>query len=366
VRRWGKRRQSADLGAAPDPTAATGPAGYDDPDAEKALFGDFGGDWLQGQVLDASTRLRYETAYRLHVSPAFARRRVRVIRPFQVQAWLADLSERFGPATVTTAFLIVQGVLDLAVAKAAIEKNPARSVAVRMPAYPETGIQVWDDAAVAAVIDAHPDELRLAPELAASCGLREAELYGLAIEDFDFEEKIVRVRRQVKQARAGRRVFVFALPEHDRERIVPLPDHSARQVRRHIDRYPPRPCTLPWLRPDGEPHTCSLLLRWPADGQHVRPRDYAAKVWKPALAKAGVVPRADGDVRLDQLRHCYASVLLAGGVSIGELADYLGADPPATLRAYAYLLPSAHDHVRAVIDERFAADTSSREGRSGR
>jgi integrase len=331
MRRWGKRGQST----------------------VPALFGDFGGDWLRAQVLDPSARLAYEAVYRLHVSPAFAHRRANVIRPSQVQAWLTDLSARFGPSTVTTAFLIVQGVLDLAVAKSAMEKNPARSVTVRMPAYPETGVKAWDDAVVAAVIGAHPDELRLAPELAASCGLREAELCGLAMEDFDFEAKIVRVRRQVKQVRAARRAFVFALPEHDRERIVPLPDHSAREVRRHTDRYPPRACTLPWLRPDGEPLTCHLLLRWPADGQHVRPHEYAAKVWRPALAEAGVAARADGDARLDQLRHYYASILLAGGVSIGELADYLGAGPAATLSAYGHLLPSAHGMARAAIDERF-------------
>jgi integrase len=216
-------------------------------------------------------------------------------------------------------------------------------------------VRAFDDGLVAAMIAAHPDELRLAPELAASCGLREAELYGMALEDFDFEEKIMRVRRQVKRVKAASRVFVFALPEHDRTRIVPLPDHSAQEVRRHMERYPPRPCTLPWQRPEGEPHTCHLLLRWPADGQHVRPREYAAKVWKPALAKAGITTRADGDTRLDQLRHYYASVLLAGGVSIGELADYLGADLAATRSAYAHLLPSAHDRARAVIGERFAA-----------
>jgi hypothetical protein len=45
---------------------------------------------------------------------------------------------------------------------------------------------------------------------------------------------------------------------------------------------------------------------------------------------------------------------LAGGVSIKELAEYLGhADPAFTLRVYAHLLPSSHDRARAVIDERF-------------
>ena len=48
--------------------------------------------------------------------------------------------------------------------------------------------------------------------------------------------------------------------------------------------------------------------------------------------------------------------MLAGGVSIKELAEYLGhADPAFTLRVYAHMLPSSHDHARAVIDDRFAS-----------
>lgn len=44
----------------------------------------------------------------------------------------------------------------------------------------------------------------------------------------------------------------------------------------------------------------------------------------------------DGGEGIHQLRHYYASVVLAGGVSIKELAQYLGhADPAFTLRVYA-------------------------------
>ena len=56
---------------------------------------------------------------------------------------------------------------------------------------------------------------------------------------------------------------------------------------------------------------------------------------------------------IHQLRH-YASVMLAGGVSIKELAEYLGHNDPAfTLRIYAHMLPCSHDRARAVIGERF-------------
>ncbi|MEV4160784.1 tyrosine-type recombinase/integrase [Nonomuraea dietziae] len=55
-----------------------------------------------------------------------------------------------------------------------------------------------------------------------------------------------------------------------------------------------------------------------------------------------------------QLRHYFASVTLAGGVTIKDLSEYLGhADPALTLRVYAHMLPSSHDRVREAIDRQF-------------
>src|SRR6516162_751655 len=82
--------------------------------------------------------------------------------------------------------------------------------------------------------------------------------------------------------------------------------------------------------------------------------------------RAGIIPEPGKDNRgraryattrregIHQLRHYYASVMLAGGVSIKELAEYLGhADPAVTLRYYAHMLPCSHDrpprsHERAL------------------
>jgi len=194
--------------------------------------------------------------------------------------------------------------------------------------------------------------------------MREGELFGLALEDVDFDERIVRIRRQVKKIGC---VFVFAFPKNDRERIIPLSDWDAEVIRRHISRYPPRSYSLPWEKPGGKPHTCSLLFRWASDDQHVKSRSYSETVWKPAIVRAGIIPEPEKDNRgraryattrregIHQLRHYYASVMLAGGVSIKELAEYLGhADPAFTLRVYAHLLPSSHDRARTVINDRFS------------
>lgn len=342
---------------------------YHDPNAGKVLFSDVGKRWLASRVVDPATILRYETAYRLHVIPSFGSRQIRAIKPSQIQAWIVQLNERFEPSTVITAFLILQGILDLAVADAAIKTSPAKSKVVRPPVHRAPEIQVWSDRAISCLIDAHPSTLRAVPELAASCGLREGEIYGIALEDFDFDVKIVKVRRQIKNLGGS---YIFALPKNDRERVIPLSDWAIRAVQQHIDRYPPRPCTLPWEKLSGRPSVFNILFRWHTDDQHVKSRNYSETIWKPALVKAGLIPEPADDRRgrrryvttrregIHQLRHYYASVMLAGGVSIKELAEYLGhKDPAFTLRVYAHMLPSSYDHARVVIDERFARMTGT-------
>jgi integrase len=74
--------------------------------------------------------------------------------------------------------------------------------------------------------------------------------------------------------------------------------------------------------------------------------------------------RADG---MHALRHFYASTLLAlaQGVSIKELAEYLGrSDPGFTLRTYTHLVPSSYERARLAIDSVFSL--KSADGLGGR
>ncbi|MER5619944.1 site-specific integrase [Streptosporangium sp. NPDC002544] len=334
---------------------------YIDPNAGKTLFADFAARWLDSRIVDPSTKVRYEYIYRLHVAPTFDRRQVKSILPSLVQAWISDLNERYGPSTIKTSFLVLQGVLELAIADEAIKKNPARSPVVQVPKHSGEELIAWADERVHAVIHAHPDLFRLIPIIATSCGLRQGEIFGLALEDVDFDEELIRVRRQIKKLGAD---HVYALPKNDRERVVPLPQWAAEAIRQHVKAYPPLVCSLPWEKPSGKLRTHNLLFRW-TDNKFIRARSYSELIWKPALVAGGVIPAPEKDTRarkrfatsrkegLHQLRHYYASVMLAGAVSIRELAEYLGhADPGFTLRVYAHMMPGSHDRARKAIDER--------------
>jgi integrase len=335
---------------------------YLDPKAGRETLGAIGRRWLASRTVDPSSRLRYESVFRLHVEPRFGRRAVKAIRPSDIQTWLADLTKKLGSSTAATAYLVLRGSLELAVADDALKKNPADSPIVSKPRAGAGGaVQPWSDEQVLALIDAHPAAFRLMPVIQAGCGLRWAEAAALAIEDFDFHEQVLHVRRQLKKLGTE---HIYALPKNDRERDAPLPDWVAMSVRAHITAHRPSPCTLPWERLDGKPRTHNILICW-TDGHHMTYRSYSELAWKPALARAGLIaePTMDGRGRRryattrkegsHQLRHYYASIALADGVSIKELAEYLGHhDPAFTLRVYAHLLPSSHKRARLAIDRR--------------
>jgi integrase len=137
---------------------------------------------------------------------------------------------------------VLQGCLDLAVADEMVKRNPAF--------------------------------LRAMPVVMTGCDLRVAEAMAVALEDFDFDEMILHVRRQLKKL--------------------------------------------------GRDHIYGLL------------------------------------------RHYYASVMLHGGVSVKELAEYLGHhDPAFTLRVYSHLIPGSHERARQVFDAHFPAARRGRRNRHG-
>jgi integrase len=76
---------------------------------------------------------------------------------------------------------------------------------------------------------------------------------------------------------------------------------------------------------------------------------FTKTIWHNAFTKSNLA--VDG---MHALRHFYASALLAQGVSIKELAEYLGhSDPGFTLRTYTHLVPSSFQRARTAITASF-------------
>ncbi len=117
----------------------------------------------------------------------------------------------------------------------------------------------------------------------------------------------------------------------------PLPTEVGKALTEHMRRFPPTEVTLPWLTPDGEPLTKTLMFT-NTRGNAVWRSAFNDQSWKPALATAGIIPEPEKGERyasarkhgMHALRHFYASVLLDAGESIKAPSTYLGHSDPAS------------------------------------
>lgn len=345
---------------------------YIDPAAGKALFGPLAAKWIRLRDVGDGSRDRYERTNRLHVEPVFGHRQVKAPRPSEILEWLRGLGETHGYSVQEMAFIIVCGTFDLAVADGLRKDNPARSPIVPRPKNDPREREPWPAVRVSSVIDAHPEPYRAIPTVSAGCGLRESEAFALAEEDFDFEAGTVRLCRQIARVRGQ---VYFKLPKRGKERTAPLSPGVARLVQAHIETYPPRAYTLPWMpetgRPKGEERTCRLLFRWHGDDprthdRHIRASAYDQGVWKPALVVAGVIPEPErgprGGVRKYEagpddtthaLRHYYVTTLLDSGVSLAAVMEFVGHSKrgaPVTLGVYGHVTEESFAAARTAID----------------
>ncbi|WP_435110544.1 tyrosine-type recombinase/integrase [Nocardiopsis synnemataformans] len=355
-----KRKGDADRhGEAMETDKARGE--YQDPNAGRITFDELFAKWHASLTVDPSSSLRYAEVYRLHIKPVIGRRAVKSLRPSDIKTLLGKLRKIRAASTVNTVLLVIRGVLDLAEADESIKRNPAKSSIIKRARDHAVKVQVWADDLVRDLIDVHPEPFRLLPIVAAGCGMRQGEVFALALEDLDLDNEVIYLRRQIKKLGP---VEVFALPKNDRERTIPMPQWVAENLRAFIEANPPQPYTLPWEKPDGKPHTVKLLFRW-TDDLHIRARSHSETLWKPVLVQVGVIPEPERDKRgrlryetdrkqgMHQLRHYYASIQLDAGVSIPALAEALGHHPSVTLSTYGHLLDSSEDRIRRAIDDRF-------------
>ncbi len=252
-------------------------------------------------------------------------------------------------------------IMAAAVTDEMISRNPCKAGTVKSPKVPDRKITPWPASRVAAVRLGLPKPYRAMADAGAGLGLRQGEVLGLSPDDIDWLRQVVHVRRQVKIV-GGRRIL--ASPKGSRDRDVPLPESVSLRLAAHLQAHPARSVTLPWETTTGEPVTVALMFT-KADGGAIWRNDLNRYAWHPALRSAGMAPGRENGFH--QLRHYYASALLADGVDIRTLAEYLGhSDPGFTLRVYTHLLPSGADRARRAVDKAIDFPHIAQEEETGR
>jgi integrase len=338
---------------------------YVSPKDASVTFREFAEDWRSARTHDINTAARIERELRLHVYPFIGSRTLRELsrRPSLTQAWISGM--QLAASSKRQVIRDASSIYIAAIDDGLIGRNPTRAQSVTRPKPTEKKAKPWTLAQVAAMSGALPARYAVLPYLGAGSGMRQGEMFGLAIADIVFlgRHPMIYVRRQVRLVGS---VLCFAPVKNDKEHEVPLSEALKPILAEHIRQFPPRPVTLPWDAPDGELVTHELIVTRP-DGRAMDPTRFRESHWWPAQEKAAITPwRKSGEKRrpardrgLHALRHTAASAWLAGGVDIVAVAAWLGDTVKMVYETYAHLMPNSDDRGRSAMNAFFMEEPSA-------
>jgi integrase len=331
---------------------------YINPNAGAQSFRAYAEAWLESKTFEESTREVVAIRLRKNIFPHLGGYTLAALSPTHIRTWDREMQKRgLAPSYRQVMFVHVQTILNAAVDDQKIHKNPCNASSVRKPQIPSRKVKPWSSEWVHTVHDALPERYQITVPLGAGVGLRQGEVFGLAVDDVDFLGKTVHVVRQIKLVRAR---LCFGPPKRGKTRDVPLPDSVGLALAQHIERYPPVAVTLPWQEPAGELVTARLII-FTRERTALRRTEFNRWMWKAALCQAGAPSSRENGFHA--LRHFYASTLLDAGETITALATYLGhSDPGFTLRTYTHLMPSSEERTRRAVDGIFGPALLSADG----
>lgn len=282
----------------------------------------------------------------------------------EIKEWQTRAEQDIDVSTLRATWRHFASIMQAAYKAKRIPTNPFRDEDLQPPAAPPSKATAWSRARVAAVRQELAPRYRILPSLGTGSGLRQGEAFGFSPDDMDGD--VIHVARQVVKV-GGR--LAFAPPKGGKTRTAPCPAALAVAVKDHMEEFEPVEVTLPWIDPDrpnlpweDRPLVTVRLLVTTERGNAINRSTFDEKAWKPALVAAGVIPtptvtvisrpgkpslrrvkwdmpRGDG---FHALRHTFASVVLAAGETIQQLAEWLGhSDPAFTYRTYVHFLPES-------------------------
>ncbi len=225
--------------------------------------------------------------YRLQeMVPFFGKFEIRSITPLDIEKFRAKRLEAGNSKSTTNRFLtLLKKMINLAIDWGYLDNNPATKVKM-FAEHDNLKEKVLSDEEEQKLLYASPDHLRPIIIMALNTGMRRGEILNLKWQDVDFERRII----SVKKTKSGR------------TRSIPIND-SLLNILEDLDQ----------------------------NGDKVFPYTYIQTAFQNSRRRAGL-----HDVRFHDLRHTFASRLVANGVDIVTVQQLLGHQSITTTERYTH------------------------------
>ncbi|MEV5131670.1 site-specific integrase [Streptomyces sp. NPDC053705] len=291
---------------------------YLDPKARKVTVDEWCDQWSAGYAGNRDSTVRQAKVHLARIRKEFGPLPVGSIKPSMVKSWLARLAkEGRKPSYIFALHNRLSQVMTDAVHDGIVSSNPCSrrtSPGGGKPRpYVATTEQVWQ------LYEAFGEKYQLAVLLGAFAGLRVGEVCGLRRTDVEFD---------VREIRPAVQYPAEPLKTEMSQEFIPIPDALVDAL--------PRP-------EDGGPVT---VLAHDA-GEQVSTWAIERRI----RAVRGDVPGLPADFRFHDLRHYYASLLIASGADVKVVQHRLRhSSAKTTLDTYGHLWPDSDESTRSAVE----------------
>jgi integrase len=312
------------------------PEADESPSGPVPLLGEYGVSWLESisGLVSRVTFENYSGQLERHVLPRLGERRLDEIGVDDILILIGDLRERgYAGWTIHSILKPLSRVFAHAQRGGLIAVNPISQLERRE--RPRTGRceqRILNRDEIGRLLEAAAPRYRTLLATAILSGLRQGELLGLRWRDIDLTDEVIHVRSALDRQRRDK------------------PPKTERAVRDVV--------LMPGLARLLEAHRKQSMFKAAGDyvfatqlGTPLHWANVSKRALKPALKKAGIQP-----IRWHDLRHTFASVLIAGGANVVFVSHQLGhSSTDITLRVYAHRFDSAEQahRTREMLEEMF-------------
>lgn len=301
--------------------------------SDKVLLDDFFKSWLENVVkpnVKFGTVYQYERRYYSVISPSIGKMYIQDIRPRNVDAIIRKMAaEGKGHDTIQSVLTVMRSMFKYAVYPAElIASNPALNVSVprsaRRKIVERRVISREElDGVLAGLQKRKKGFCRIPILLGYYAGLRIGEALGLCWDDIDFETNSISITKTLYRLQKTSYVSTTKTISGDRTIIMPRFIAEMLQDYRRLSAYTSEERIIPITR--------AALLKKLHEG----------------AKKAGVK-----EIRIHDLRHSHASLLIKAHCTPVEVADRLGhKDPSITLRIYSHMYAAQRTKLADMLDD---------------
>lgn len=278
-------------------------------------------EYIRLRIRESTAASRFSMIDR-HILPFFKKKVVSDISPADVAVWQNEMLQKGLSNTYLNQINIyLRAIFTYAVDYVGLPKNPCtKSIGSRKTRK----LNFWTPEEYARFIEACKDNIEYYTifEILYYTGMREGELLALTLNDIDFSENQIHINKTYY--RIAGKDLINAPKTESSERIVDIPEFLTQEIREYVTHL---------YKPDPETRLFNK-----------RPQ-YLRSILRDRAAKAGVK-----EIRVHDLRHSHASLLIDLGANPVLVAERLGHESPdITLRTYSHLFPHKQADVVSKI-----------------